>query len=236
MPEFSGTQNSPSTLPTLFTSTQIPAQQYGVSWVHVFNPTTSMQVQYGRTHVEDDTLTQFNNHNLWQTYGCSVDMCNSFVGGAAVLVTQTVTGGFSGGEVNSPSSNLSSIHEWSGSVMKAIGNHQIQAGGGWDEVNYTAELRQGTVTFSGASTANFNYNRQPRRFARCPGVQCSALHGQSTQRAVRFRSGRFPARLSQLGEQAQRSSLGAAGRYRQRLCAGQLEDDSQPDGKLWRSL
>ncbi len=89
IPEFSGLR-CPSTVPTLFTSTQIPAQQYGVSWVHVFSPTTSMQVQYGRTHVEDDTLTQFNNHNLWQVYGCSVDMCNSFVGGAAVLVTQTL--------------------------------------------------------------------------------------------------------------------------------------------------
>jgi hypothetical protein len=151
-------QTAPSTLPTLFTSTVIPAQQYGVSWMHVFNPSTSMQVQYGRTHVEDDVLTQFNDHNLWQTYGCSPDMCNSFVGGAAVLVTQTLTGGFSGGEVNSPTSNLSSIHEWSGSVMKTVGNHQLQAGGGWDQVNYTAELRQGTVTFTGASTANFAGN------------------------------------------------------------------------------
>jgi hypothetical protein len=151
-------QTAPSSLPTLFTSTEIPAQQYGVSWMHVFNPTTSMQVQYGKTHVEDNVLTKFNDHNLWQTYGCSADMCNSFVGGAAVLVTQTVTGGFNGGEVNSPTSNLSSIHEWSGSVMKALGNHQLQAGGGWDEVNYTAELRQGAVTFSGASTANFSGN------------------------------------------------------------------------------
>ena len=148
-------QTAPSTVPTLFSATQIPAQQYGVSWVHVFNPTTSMQVQYGRTHVEDDTLTQFTNHNMWQVYGCSADMCNSFVGGAAVLVTQTLTNGFSAGEVNSPSANLSSIHEWSGSVMKTLGNHQLQAGGGWDEVNYTAELRQGSVTFTGASTANF---------------------------------------------------------------------------------
>jgi outer membrane receptor for ferrienterochelin and colicin len=151
-------QTAPSTLPTLFTSTQIPSQQYGVSWMHVFNPTTSMQVQYGKTHVEDDVVTQFNDHTLWQKYGCSADMCNSFVGGAAVLVAQTVTGGFSGGEVNSPTSNLSSIHEWSGSVMKTLGNHQLQAGGGWDEVNYTAELRQGSVTFSGASTANFAGN------------------------------------------------------------------------------
>jgi hypothetical protein len=132
-----------------------------------------MQVQYGRTHVEDNVLTQFADHDLWKTYGCSVDMCNSFVGGAAVLVTQTVTGGFNGVEVNSPSSNLSSIHEWSGSVTKAIGKHQILAGGGWDEVNYTAELRQGTVTFSGTSTANFNNNTQsPKLYCRVhDGVQ-----------------------------------------------------------------
>jgi len=168
-------QTAPSTLPTLFTSTQIPSQQYGVSWLHVFNPSTSIQVQYGKTHVEDDTLTQFTSHNLWQTYGCSADMCNSFVGGAAVLVTQTVTGGFSGGEVNSPSSNLSSIHEWSGSVMKTLGNHQLQAGGGWDEVNYTAELRQGTVTFAGTSTGNFSGN--PNSPSGITSAQISAQSG-----------------------------------------------------------
>jgi len=174
------TQTSPSTLPTLFSTTEIPAQQYGVSWMHVFSPTTSMQVQYGRTHVEDNGLTQFQNPKMWQIYGCSADMCNSFVGGATVLVSQGVTGGFSGGEANSPSKNLSSIHEWSGSVMKTLGNHQLQAGGGWDEVNYTAELRQGSVTFSGASTANFNYNTQsPNPTASSPGcpagVQCSTV-------------------------------------------------------------
>lgn len=151
-------QTSPNSLPTLFSSTQIPAQQYGASWMHVFSPTTSMQVQYGRTHVEDNVLTQFSNHKMWQTYGCSADMCNSFVGGASVLVSQVVTGGFSGGESNSPTSNLSSIHEWSGSFMKTFGNHQFQLGGGWDEVNYTAELRQGQVSFTGASTANFAQN------------------------------------------------------------------------------
>ena len=152
------TVRSPSTLPTLFSTTTIPGQQYGISWNHVFSPTTSMQVQYARSHVEDDALTQFNNHNLWQTYGCSTDMCDDFVGGAALLVTQSVTNGFSGGEVNSPSSNLASIHEWSGSVIKVVKNHQLQAGGGWDEDNYTAELRQGTVGFSGGSTANFPHN------------------------------------------------------------------------------
>jgi len=172
---FDNTQTGPSSLPTLFTTTLIPSQQYGVNWLHVFNPTTTLQVQYGRTHVEDDVLTQFNNHDLWKTYGCSTDMCDSFVGGAAVLVTQTVTGGFSGGEVNSPTANLSSIHEWSGSFSKTIGNHQLQAGGGWDEVNYTAELRQGAVTFSGASTANFSKN--PGSVPNLSTAQLSAQSG-----------------------------------------------------------
>lgn len=151
-------QTSPSTLPTLYSSLELPSQQYGVSWMHVFSPTMSMQVQYGRTHVEDNSLTQFNNRKISQIYGCSAEMCNSFVGGATVLVTQTVSGGFGGGEVSSPSKNLSSIHEWSGSVMKTLGNHQFQVGGGWDQVNYTAILRQGAVTFSGASTGNFSGN------------------------------------------------------------------------------
>jgi hypothetical protein len=34
----------------------------------------------------------------------------------------------------------------------------LQAGGAWDEVNYTAELRQGAVNFTGGSTANFSGN------------------------------------------------------------------------------
>jgi hypothetical protein len=155
---FDNTATGPSTLPTLFTTTLIPSQQYGVSWLHLFNSSTSLQLQYGKTHVEDDVLTKFNNPDLWKLYGCSADMCDAFVGGAAVLVSQSVTGGFGGGEVNSPTSNLSSIHEWSGSVSKTIGKHSLQAGGGWDEVNYTAELRQGAVNFTGASTANFSGN------------------------------------------------------------------------------
>src|SRR5581483_1942266 len=169
---FDNTIIGPSSLPTLFSTTLIPSQQYGASWLHVFSPTMTIQVQYGRTHVEDDALTKFNNPKMWQLYGCSVDMCDSFVGGAAILVTQTVTGAFSGGESNSPSANLSSIHEWMGNVSKTLGNHQLQAGGGWDEVNYTAELRQGAVTFSGASTANFANNP-----GSAPGVSASSQPG-----------------------------------------------------------
>ncbi|MGH9606398.1 MAG: carboxypeptidase regulatory-like domain-containing protein [Terracidiphilus sp.] len=155
---FQTRQTAPSTLPTLFSVSENPSQDYGVSWDHVFSPTTSMQLQYAHSHISSFGATLFDNHNLWQTYGCSTDMCDDFVGGAALLVSQGVTNGFSGGESNSPTVNISSVHEWTGSVLKVVKNHQLQAGGGWDEDNYTAELRQGSVTFSGASTANFPKN------------------------------------------------------------------------------
>jgi hypothetical protein len=174
---YSAIQNlstGPVSLPHLFSTTDLPAQQYGVNWLHVFSPSTSVQFQYGRTHVEDNVITQFSNHDLWKLYGCSVDMCSSFVNGATVLVTQAVTGGFSGGEVNSPTSNLSSIHEWSGSITKTIHNHVLQAGGAWDQVNYTAELRQGQVSFTGASTANF-----PKNPSSPTGITSAQLSAQS---------------------------------------------------------
>ena len=155
---FQYTTIGPSTIPTLFSTTEIPSQQYGVSWLHVFNPTTSLQVQYGKTHVEDDTLSKFNNPKIWQIFGCSTDMCDSYVQGVALAANLSVTGGTSGGESSSPTANLSSIHEWSGSVSKTIGNHQFQVGGSWDEVNYTAVLQNGTIGFTGASTANFSGN------------------------------------------------------------------------------
>jgi len=149
---------APSGLPTLFTNTQLPSQQYGVSWLHVFNPSTSMQVQYGKTHVEDNVLTYFTNRNMWQLFGCSTDMCDSYVAGASLMSSIGITGGPSGGENASPTANLSSIHEWSGSVSKTIGNHQLQAGGGWDQVNYTAILQNGTIGFTGGATSNFTGN------------------------------------------------------------------------------
>ncbi len=194
----------------LYSDLLSPAQQYGANWLHVFNPTTTMQVQYGRTHVGNNAVTTFNDHNLWQTYGCSADMCNSFVGGVTLLVPLTVTNAFSGGEGNTQTSNLSSVHEWSGSVSKTIGNHQIQAGGGWDQVNYTATLRQGGITFSGASTGNFSYNlANPAATVANPGCPAgtSMFNGASNPRqdqpfirsilfAAGFWIGRLPIELS----------------------------------------
>jgi len=194
---YSGFQSfniAPAGLPTLFTNTQLPSQQYGVNWTHIFNPSTSMQVQYGKSHVENYGITAFNNPNMWQVFGCSADMCNSYVKGATLMSTIGITGGTSGGENNSPTVNLSSIHEWSGSVTKTVGKHQFQAGGGWDQVNYTAVLQNASIGFTGGSTGNFNYNTQsPTPTLASPGCpagkQCSTVNSVGSGSTATKQSG-----------------------------------------------
>lgn len=156
--EIQARQTAPGSLPTLYSISTSPAQQYGVSWNHVFSPTTSVQVQYGRVHIGLGGETLFNNHSLWQTYGCSTDLCDDYVGGVAVLAAQNVTGGFGGGESNGPTPDATNTHEYSGSIMRIMGNHQIQAGGGWDGDNIKAMTRTATIGFNGGSTANFSGN------------------------------------------------------------------------------
>jgi hypothetical protein len=172
------TQTAPtggnSTLPNQVTATTIPAQQYGVSWTHVFNATTTMQVQYARTHVGDNTSTLFNNQNMWQVFGCSPSYCSGYFGGFNLMPRLTVTGGFTGGEQDLYDTNVTSTHEWSGSIAKTIRNHLLEAGGSWDEVNFTSVKGQPVITFTGAGTKNFSGNP-----GSAPGLTSSQISAQS---------------------------------------------------------
>jgi hypothetical protein len=143
---------SPASLLHLFSNSQIPSQQYGASWVHMFNPTTSLQVQYGRAHVEQNTESKFNIPNVIGIYGLDPSLTD-FIHGKTQMANLNVSGYFSGGESSNPSANLSSVHQYKATFSKTLGSHQIQAGGSWDQINYGAILRNGTVSFGAAQTA-----------------------------------------------------------------------------------
>ena len=138
-------------------------------------PHSPAQAQYGRSHINANTTTTFNIPDITGIYGMSPAYAQSYIDGLTIMPILTVSGGFSGGETNSPSANLTNIHEYLGSVTKTLGRHTIQAGGGWDQFNYGSIIRQGTITFSGASTANFAAN---------PGslAGCQRRSGQRTVR------------------------------------------------------
>lgn len=150
---------SPGNIPHLFTTTDLPAEQYGASWMHIFSASTSMQLQYGRTHVGYNPETRFDipSSDLISTYGVDSSFSN-FVGGISLFPNVSVTGYYGGGENSTPSKNLSSIHEYKGQVIHTLGRHQITWGGGWDQANFEQYQRSGSITFNGASTGNFTGN------------------------------------------------------------------------------
>ena len=150
-----------STFPHLFSYAQLPAQQYGVSWLHVFSPSLSVQVQYGRTHVTYNTYAAFDSSAADAAYMPDPSLAQNFIGGITLMPDLAVSGGnngFGAGENSSPAPNEANIHEWLGSISKTIGRHVIQAGGGWEEINYGETIRNDTSTFNGSQTANFKSN------------------------------------------------------------------------------
>lgn len=146
---------APSSVLHLVSLTQIPSQQYGASWVHMFSPTTSLQVQYGRAHVEQNTASTFDIPNVTAIYGLDPSI-SSFVGGKTQMANLNVSGYFSGGENASPAANLSSIHQYKATLSKTLGRHQLQFGGSWDQINYSEMIRNGTETFGAAQTSGVN--------------------------------------------------------------------------------
>jgi hypothetical protein len=164
-------------IPHLFSDSTLPAQQYGINWTHIFSPSLSMQVQYGRLHVEYNTTTLFNIPGIANTYGMDPSFAQSYIGNITVMPNLSMSGYGSGGETNSPAPNEANTHEWQGSVTKIIGRHTIQAGGGWDQINYGETIRTSTVTFSGQPTANFTGN--PGSPAGITAAQISAQSGNA---------------------------------------------------------
>ena len=144
--------SSPSSILHLFSSTQIPSQQYGASWVHIFSPTTSLQLQYGRAHVEDNTATSFNIPNVTAIYGLDPSL-STFIGGITQMANLNVSGYFSGGENASPAANLSNIHQYKATFNKVLGGHTMQFGGSWDQINYGETIRNGTISFGSVQTS-----------------------------------------------------------------------------------
>lgn len=151
--------SSPSSLLHLFSQSELPSQQYGASWVHMFNPTTSLQVQYGRAHVEQNTAAKFDIKNVVGIYGVDPSL-TSFIKGLTLMPNLNVSGYFSGGESSNPSANLSSVHQYKATFSKTLGSHQIQAGGSWDQINYGAILRNGTISFGAKQTSGVNAKGQ----------------------------------------------------------------------------
>jgi hypothetical protein len=153
---------APSSLSSLLSVTSIPAQNYGASWVHSFNSSLVLQVQYGRAHVAQEPLSVlFQVPNLTQTYGFSDAFAGNYIGNMTLTPSISVPGYWSGGESINPASNLTNIHQFKSDVSTIIGRHSLRFGGEWSSTGYEQYFRIGSVGFANQQTGNPENSAQP---------------------------------------------------------------------------
>ena len=125
----------------------------GGSWVHTFNPTTVMQVQFGRTIIDRDTGNAFASDVDPTGFGFESLFCCSFRSGLALMPDVRVNQFFGGGE-RVANTRASDIYSFKGSLTKIAGNHQFKFGVEYSTNRHFGVTNDHNVVFVPANTAD----------------------------------------------------------------------------------
>jgi hypothetical protein len=133
-------------LPNLLTNHEIDARNWGGSYVHVFNPTSIVQVQYARVTVLDNSATRFSSStaDIINTIGFSDAFASGFAGlnGGSLLPGPGISGYANGGESINDTPKANDTREIRGTYTKILGNHQVKFGAGFATANFESPLSQ----------------------------------------------------------------------------------------------
>jgi Carboxypeptidase regulatory-like domain len=147
-------------LPGLPDITTTPATNYGGSFSHIFNPGLILQVQIGHVNLQDNSSTRFTQST--SAINTQVGFSSTFTGGflAAngnnLIPSPGITGYKSAGEAiqNEPKETDSS--QYSGNVTKILGNHTIEAGGGYITAGFSSPIGSDNLGFVAQNTGDTN--------------------------------------------------------------------------------
>ena len=159
--EFSTTQSNG--FPGLRNTTDQPAHNYGLSWVHTFSPTLILQAQYGKAYNANLSASSFaqNSATLFSTYGFVSSFGGEFLNGHSYVPSISVAGYWSGGESASRNDPSTDTHQWKADVTKIIGSHSIRFGGEWDQEFLESINTSANVSFATQQTGNPENSSQP---------------------------------------------------------------------------
>jgi hypothetical protein len=150
---------------TLLNYSDTNSLNVGASWVHRFNPTSILQVQFARTVVERDEGTTFLDlpANFMSEVGFDPEFVH-FRSGSDLVPNIAVSQFFSGGESNLYA-RPSELWQYKANYAKIFGNHQFKLGGEFNKIAYRRIINDHNVNFDPAETSD------PRN----PGKTGSAL-------------------------------------------------------------
>jgi hypothetical protein len=157
------TTTSSGGFPGLTNTTQQPASDYGISWVHTFSPTLILQAQYGKAYNANLSATSFtkNSASLYSLYGFADSFGGEFLNGHTYVPSVQVANYWSGGESASLNSPSTDTHQWKADVTKIIGSHSLRFGGEWDQSFLESINTSANVSFAPQETGNPENSAQP---------------------------------------------------------------------------
>jgi hypothetical protein len=155
------TNTSSGGQPGLPSVSQTPARNWGGSYVHVFSPSLVAQAQYARTTVQALGSTRFavSSAQAIQQAGFSKNFVGGFTGvnGGDLLPGPGITGySGEGGESVGNTTGATDSQQFSGSVTKLLGRHEIRAGGGYITAGFAALNSGSALGFGAQQTADTN--------------------------------------------------------------------------------
>ena len=142
---------------TLASVTEYRARNIGTSWVRTFNPSTVMQVQFGRMLLERPSGSQFRSvpSNLAESVGIDPGLCCRFAGRPDTKIVPIIgIPGFVRAGESSQYLRPSDIWQYKGSLAKIIGSHTIKVGGEWNSSGFDQLTTQGSLDFAARQTAD----------------------------------------------------------------------------------
>jgi len=145
-------------LPGLVKQGSIPGRNWGASYVHIFNPSLVLQLQYARTTNQDNASTLFTNPpaGLVDTVGFSKSFVGGFTaaGGGTLIPSPGISGYASGGENITNVPKATDSHQVSGTLTKIVRNHTVKFGGGFTSNKFESPLSYDSLGFAGGQTGN----------------------------------------------------------------------------------
>ncbi len=140
--------------PGLVRSQGMEAINFAGSWVHILDPTSTLQIQFGRSVVETPDLREFEGLDNEQVAAETGFPRETFQFGDEALLTGLSAARYFGGSpflgVRRPADNW----QLKGDYTKIFGNHTIKAGGDFISATMRQTFKSHTVTFTEFETAD----------------------------------------------------------------------------------
>ena len=123
----------------------------GLSWAHTFGPSSILQVQWGRTLIENKSGNAFRgiDESFATSVGFDPEFCCAFRSGRILTPNVGVNGYFSGGE-SAGFNRSSDIYQYKANYSKIFGNHQLKIGGEFNDLAF--------FTITNDHNSNYNTN------------------------------------------------------------------------------